>query len=49
MANDWRVKGNHVLLIAHAVEGVEEDQIVIRVISARKATRRERDIYAQAH
>ena len=44
------VNANHVLLIAHTVDVVNEDQIVIRVISARKATRRERDIYyAQAH
>jgi len=38
------VNGVHVLLVAHTVD---EDADLIRVLSARKATRRERSIYAQ--
>lgn len=38
--------GVHVLLVAHTVE--EEDEVV-RILSARKATRRERNIYAQGN
>ncbi len=40
------VNGVHVLLVAHTVEGAEDEE-VIRVISARKATPQERRIYAQ--
>lgn len=36
--------GTHVLMVAHTID---EEAGVIRVISARKATRRERSIYAQ--
>jgi uncharacterized DUF497 family protein len=36
----------HVLLVAHTVG---EDEEVIHIISARKATRRERSIYAQGN
>ena len=36
--------GAHVLLVAHTVDDEAE---VIRIISARKATRRERSIYEQ--
>jgi uncharacterized protein len=38
------VEGVHVLVVAHTVE---EDEKMIRVLSARKATPRERRIYAQ--
>jgi hypothetical protein len=38
------VNGVQVLLVAHTVE---EDEAPIRIVSARKATRRERSIYAQ--
>jgi len=38
------VNGVHVLLVAHTVD---EDAGLIRILSARKATRRERSIYAQ--
>jgi len=34
----------HVLLVAHTVD---EDEDRIRILSARKATRRERSLYAQ--
>ena len=40
------VNGVHVLLVAHVVS---EDEEVIRILSARKATRRERSIYAQSN
>jgi len=40
------VGGIHVLLVAHTVDR-EEDTELIRILSARKATRRERRIYAQ--
>jgi hypothetical protein len=40
------VNGIHVLLVAHTVD---EEQGVIRIISARKATRREREIYAEGN
>ena len=40
------VNGVHVLLVAHTVN---EDEEVIRIFSARKATRRERSIYAQSN
>jgi uncharacterized protein len=42
------VKGIQVLLIAHTVTESGDDEIV-HIISARKATRRERSIYAQAN
>jgi uncharacterized protein len=38
------VNGIHVLLVAHTVD---EEESLIRIISARKATRRERSIYVQ--
>lgn len=38
------VGGVHVLLVAHTVD---EEAEVVRILSARKATRRERSIYAQ--
>jgi len=38
------VHGIHILLVAHMVD---EEAGVIRILSARKATRRERSIYAQ--
>lgn len=38
------VRGVHVLLVAHTVDERTE---VVRILSARKATRRERSIYAQ--
>jgi hypothetical protein len=38
------VNGVHILLIAHTVD---EEQATIRILSARKATPRERGIYAQ--
>ena len=38
------VTGAHVLLIAHTVS---EDEDAVHMISARKATRRERSFYAQ--
>jgi uncharacterized DUF497 family protein len=41
---DRQIGGVHALLVAHTVE---EDAGLIRIISARKATRRERSIYAQ--
>ncbi len=40
------VGGVHVLLVAHTVD--EEAQL-IRILSARKATRRERSIYGQSY
>jgi uncharacterized protein len=40
------VDGGPLLLVAHTVA---EDEEVIHVISARKATRRERSIYAQGN
>jgi uncharacterized DUF497 family protein len=40
------VNGVRVLLVAHAVS---EDEDVIRIFSARKATPRERTIYAQSN
>ncbi|HSY92700.1 MAG TPA: BrnT family toxin [Candidatus Binatus sp.] len=43
------VNGIHVLLVAHTLEGLDHDdgRGVIRILSARKATRQERRIYAQ--
>ena len=38
------VHGIHVLLVAHTVD---EDEDRIRILSARKETRRERSLYAQ--
>jgi uncharacterized DUF497 family protein len=38
------VHGIHVLLVAHTVD---EDEDRIRILSSRKATRRERSLYAQ--
>jgi hypothetical protein len=40
------VNGVHVLLVAHTVSENEEQ---IRILSARKATRRERSMYAQSN
>jgi uncharacterized protein len=40
------VNGVHVLLVAHTVS---EDEEVIRILSARKATRHERSLYAQGN
>jgi uncharacterized DUF497 family protein len=40
------VSGVRVLLVAHTID---EDEQAIRIISARKATPRERNIYAQAN
>jgi uncharacterized protein len=40
------VNGVHVLLVAHTVS---EDEAVIRILSARKATPRERSMYAQSN
>ena len=41
------IEGVIVMLVAHSVE-VEGDEETIRIISARKATPREREIYAQS-
>ena len=41
------IEGTVVLLVAHLVE-VEGNEEIIRIISARKATPREREIYAQS-
>ena len=41
------IEGVVVLLVAHSIE-VEGDEEIIRIVSARKATPRERDIYAQS-
>jgi uncharacterized DUF497 family protein len=41
------IEGVVVLLVAHSTE-FESDEEVIRIISARKATPREREIYAQS-
>ena len=38
------VRGVHILLVAHTVDAETE---VVRILSARKATRQERSIYAQ--
>ena len=46
------VNGIHVLLVAHTVhenEDENEDDELIRILSARKATRRERSMYAQSN
>ena len=40
------VRGVHILLVAHTVE---EDDNLIRILSARKATPQERRIYAQGY
>ena len=40
------IEGVVVLLVAHSIE-FENDEETIRIISARKATPREREIYAQ--
>ncbi len=40
------VQGARILLVAHTVE---EDESLIRIFSARKATPRERRIYAQGY
>ena len=40
------VQGSRVLLVAHTVE---EDEVLIRILSARKATPQERRIYAQVY
>jgi uncharacterized DUF497 family protein len=41
------IEGVVVLLVAHSIE-FESDEEIIRIISARKATPREREIYAQS-
>jgi uncharacterized protein len=41
------VGGVHVLVVAHTVDDEDEEEL-IRIFSARKATRRERGIYAQS-
>jgi hypothetical protein len=41
------IEGVVVLLVVHSIE-VEGDEEIIRIISARKATPREREIYAQS-
>ena len=41
------IEGVIVMLVAHSIE-VEGDEETIRIISARKATPREREIYAQS-
>jgi hypothetical protein len=40
------VNGTHILLVAHTLD---EEQDSIRILSARKATRQERRIYAQGN
>jgi uncharacterized DUF497 family protein len=40
------IRGVHILLVAHTVE---EDDTLIRILSARKATPQERRIYAQGY
>jgi uncharacterized DUF497 family protein len=40
------VNGVHMILVAHTVD---EDEELIRILSARKATRRERSVYAQGN
>jgi len=40
------VQGVRILVVAHTVE---EDEKMIRILSARKATPRERRIYAQGY
>jgi uncharacterized protein len=44
MASDLQI-----LLVAHTVEEEGEDEELIRIFSARKATRQERSIYAHGH
>jgi uncharacterized DUF497 family protein len=44
MADDLQL-----LLVAHTVEDEGDDEELIRILSARKATRRERSIYAQSN
>jgi uncharacterized DUF497 family protein len=41
------IEGMVVLLVAHSIE-FESDEEIIRIISARKATPREREVYAQS-
>jgi uncharacterized DUF497 family protein len=41
------IEGVVVLFVAHSIE-FESDEEIIRIISARKATPREREIYAQS-
>lgn len=43
------IVGNVVLLVAHTYDEDGEGEEVIRIISARKATARERQRYEQAH
>jgi uncharacterized DUF497 family protein len=40
------VQGVHLLLVAHTID---EDEELVRILSARKATRGERNIYAQGN
>ena len=40
------VGGLHILLVAHTLD---EGALLIRILSARKATRRERSIYAEGY
>lgn len=42
------VRGAQILLVAHTVSE-SEDEEVLRIISARKATPQERSVYAQKH
>jgi hypothetical protein len=42
------VNGVHVLLVAHTVDE-REGEALIRILSARKATRQERKIYAEGN
>lgn len=41
------VKGIQILLVAHTVSESGDEEVVIHIISARKATPQERSIYAQ--
>ncbi len=43
------VNGVHLLLVAHTINDGDEDGEEIRIISARKATRSERSLYAQSN
>jgi uncharacterized protein len=48
----WQTIGmanEQLLLVAYTVEEEGEDEELIRIVSARKATRRERSIYAHGH
>lgn len=48
----WQTIGmanEQLLLVAHTVEEQGEDEELIRILSARSATRQERSIYAHGH